>query len=110
MKGMEEYGSIAIISPYVPRGFVYALTDEGAYELDGPYIVDAEYDAKKFADYNLVHDFIGYKIMNPKRFGEKLTITASPSGTEFTDLTQVYDKLKPPKDLVIKDDVTGNSP
>lgn len=102
MRGMEKYGSVAIISPYVPKGFVYALTNEGSYELDGPYIVDAEYDAKKFADYNIVHDFIGYKVMNPKRFGEKLKITASPSGTEITTNKQVYDKLKPPTDIVIK--------
>ncbi len=102
MRGLEEYGGIAIISPYTPQGFVYALTNEGAYELDGPYIVDAEYDAKKFADYNIVHDFIGFKIMNPKRFGEKLKITASPSGTEITTNKQVYDKLKPPKDIVVK--------
>jgi hypothetical protein len=102
MRGMEKYGSIAIVSPYVPAGYVYALTSEGAYELDGPYIVDSEYDAKKFADYNIVHDFIGYKIHNPKRFGEKLQITSSPSGTEITTNKQVYDKLKPPADLVVK--------
>ena len=99
---MEKYGSVAIIRPYVPQGFVYSLTNEGAYELDGPYIVDSEYDAKKFADYNIVHDFIGYKIMNPDRFGEKLKITATPGGTEITTNKQVYDKLKPPTDIVDK--------
>ncbi len=102
MRGLEKYGCIAIISPYVPQGFIYALTDEGSYELDGPYIVDAEYDAKKFADYNIVHDFIGYKVMNPKRFGEKLKITTTPPGTEITTNKQVYDLLKPPKDIVVK--------
>jgi len=102
LKGLEKYGSVAIISPYVPRQFVYALTNEGAYELDGPYVVDSEYDAKKFADYNIVHDFIGYTILNPKRYGEKLQITTTPSGTEITTNKQVYDKLKPPTDIVIK--------
>jgi hypothetical protein len=102
MRGLEKYGCIAIISPYVPQGYVYALTSEGAYELDGPYIVDSEYDAKKFADYNIVHDFIGYKIHNPKRFGEKLKITTSPPGTEITTNLQVYNKLAPPSDIVIK--------
>jgi len=102
MRGLEKYGCIAIISPYVPQGFVYALTNEGAYELDGPYIVDSEYDAKKFADYNIVHDFIGYKIHNPKRFGEKLKITDAPSGTEITTNKQIYDRLAPPVDLVVK--------
>ena len=103
-KGMEEYGGIALISPYVPRKTVYALTDEGAFELDGPYIVDSEYDAKKFADYNIIHDFIGYKIMNPKRFGEKLLIAGSGAEAEITTNKQIYDKLKPPKDLVEKND------
>jgi len=102
MRGLEKYGSIAIISPYVPQGYVYALTSEGAYELDGPYIVDSEYDAKKFADYNIVHDFIGYHIHNPKRFGEKLQIGTSPVGTEITTNKQIYDLTKPPADLVVK--------
>lgn len=105
MRGMEQWGCIAIISPYMPKGFVYALTTEGAYELDGPYIVDSEYDAKKFADYNIVHDFIGFVIANPKRFGEKLQITASPTGTEITTITQIVDFLRPPVDLVVKNDV-----
>jgi hypothetical protein len=102
MRGLEQYNAVAIISPYVPQGFVYSLTDEGAYELDGPYVVDAEYDAKKFADYNIVHDFIGYAIMHPERFGEKLKITASPSGTEITTDLQVYNLLKPPTGIVVK--------
>lgn len=109
MRGLTEYNAIAIISPYVPRGFVYGLTNEGAYELDGPYIVDAEYDAKKFADYNIVHDFIGYTIMHPERFGEKLQITASPPGTEITTFEQVADRLKPPTGVVEKNP-TANSP
>ena len=102
MRGLEKYGCVAIISPYVPSGYVYALTNEGAYELDGPYVVDSEYDAKKFADYNIVHDFIGYDIHNPKRFGEKLKITDSPSGTEITTNAQIRKLLDPPKDLVVK--------
>ena len=102
MRGLEKYGCIAIISPYVPRKFVYGLTNEGAYELDGPYVVDSEYDAKKFADYNVIHDFIGYKIMNPKRFGEKMEIAGGTPGTEITTNKQVYDLLKPPTDLVEK--------
>lgn len=102
MKGMENYGSVAIISPYVPRGYVYALCSEGAYELDGPKITDAEYDAKKFADYNVFHDFIGYKIMHPARFGEKLKIGESPSGTEITTNEQIFNALKAPSDVVVQ--------
>lgn len=102
--GLEKYGAIAIVSPYVPRTFVYAVANEGAYELDGPYIVDSEYDSKKFADYNVVHDFIGYKIINPKRFGEKLSFPQAgvAAGIEITTNKQIYTELAPPADLVIK--------
>ena len=102
MRGLEKYGVIAIISPYVPRGFVYSLTNEGAYELDGPYIVDSEYDAKKFADYNIIHDFIGYLIMNPARFGEKLILAGVTPGTEITTNEQIEILLEPPANLVQK--------
>jgi len=102
--GLEKYNAVAIVSPYVPRSFVYALANEGAFELDGPKIVDSEYDAKKFADYNIVHDFVGYKIMNPKRFGEKLSVPLSgvTPGTEITTNKQIYKLLAPPSDLVVK--------
>ena len=108
MRGMEQYGITAIISPYVPRGYVYSLANEGAYELDGPYIVDTEYDAKKFADYNIIHDFIGYVIMNPTRYGEKLTITGVTLGTEITTNEQIEKLLEPPVGVVQKNS-TANS-
>lgn len=100
--GLEKYGAVAIISPYVPRGFVYSVAQEGAYELDGPKIVDSEYDAKKFADYNIVHDFVGYKIVNPVRFGEKLSLAGVTPGTEITTNKQIYALLAPPANLVVK--------
>ena len=102
--GLEKYNAVAIVSPYVPRSFVYALANEGAFELDGPKIVDSEYDAKKFADYNIVHDFVGYKIMNPLRFGEKLSVPLSgvTPGTEITTNKQIYKLLAPPSNLVVK--------
>ena len=100
--GLEKYGAVAIISPYVPNGFVYSVAQEGAYELDGPKIVDSEYDAKKFADYNIVHDFVGYKIVNPVRFGEKLSLAGITPGTEITTDHQIYNLLAPPSGLVSK--------
>ena len=96
--GLEEQGCMAIVSPWVPRGYVYALCDEGAYELDGPKIVDSEYDARKFADYTPTRDFIGYMISNPSRFGEKLSLTLAgiTKGTEITTDTQIENLLKRP--------------
>ena len=65
-------------------------------------IKDQEYDAKKFADYNIVHDFVGYKVVNPVRFGEKLTLTGVTPGTEITTNKQIYALLAPPANLVVK--------
>ena len=96
--GLTAQGVTAILSPWVPRTNVYCLTDEGAYELDGPKIVDSEYDAKKFADYTPMHDFIKYLIVNPARFGEKISfpISGVTSGTEITTDTQIETLLTPP--------------
>ncbi len=96
--GLEEYGIMAILSPWVPRLTLYALSDEGAYELDGPKIVDSDYDVKKFADYTPMRDFVGYIISNPKRFGEKISfpISGVTSGTEITKDSQIEDLLKAP--------------
>ena len=96
--GLEEYGINAIISPWVPRTFVYGLVGEGAYELDGPKIVDTEYDAKKFADYTPMRDFIGYKIVNPARFAMKfkMPISGQTNTTEITTDAQIQTLLKAP--------------
>jgi|SRR5579872_183856 len=98
--GLEKYGGVAIISPYAPQGTVYAVANEGAYELDGPYIVDQEYDAKKFADYSIVHDFIGYKVMHPERFGDKFTLANQATTPEITTNEQIFNLLAPPSDVV----------
>ena len=102
--GLGQYGVTAIISPWVPRSVVYGLTDEGAYELDGPKIVDSDYDSKKFADYTPMRDFVGYIISNPPRFGEKINfpIAGVTSGTEITTHRQIETLLEAPD--VVKND------
>ena len=97
--GLQAHGITAYISPWVPRTMVYALADEGAYEIDGPKVVDSEYDARKFADYMPIRDFIGYKLVNPARFTAKLTLTLAgvSAGTEITTDKQIETLLKPVK-------------
>lgn len=97
-EGLGAYGITAITSPWVPRGTMYCLTDEGAYELDGPKIVDSDYDSKKFADYTPMRDFVGYIISNPARFGEKISfpLVNVNSGTEITTDAQIQRLLRAP--------------
>ena len=86
--GLENYGVTALISPWMPRYRAYALSGEAAYELNGPKIVDSEYDAKKFADYTPIRDFVGYLIANPARFCEKLQI-GSTAPTAYNSSTNM---------------------
>ena len=97
-EGLTNFGITAITSPWVPRSNVYCLTNEGAYELDGPKVVDSDYDAKKFADYTPMRDFVGYIISNPPRFGEKIDfpLAGVTSGTEITTDAQIARLLEPP--------------
>lgn len=91
--GLESQGVTAYISPWVARNIMFGLTEEGHYELDGPKVVDSEYDAKKFADYTPMRDFVGYLHVNPDRFGvrfamptsEFLATTTGDVGTITTD-------------------------
>ena len=104
--GLEAQGVTAIISPWVPRNMVYFLTNEGAYELDGPKVVDAEYDARKFADYFPVRDFVGYLIVHPERFAAKaeLNIEDLSTGTEITTDAQIQKMVELPENPVKKSD------
>lgn len=98
--GLEEFGTVAILSPWVPRQFGYLIADEGAYELDGPKVVDAEYDAKKFADYFPIRDFVGYHLTHSKRFYAKFkwNIQGVADGIEITTDKAIEDLVKPPEE------------
>ncbi len=103
--GLEKWGTMAILSPWVPRRRAYFLTDEGAYELDGPKVVDSEYDARKFADYFPVRDFVGYLLVHPERFAGKVDInTGAALGDEITTDAKIEELVRLPDDAVVKND------
>ena len=93
---------------------MYALADEGAYELDGPKVVDAEYDARKFADYFPIRDFIGYHLIHTSkgRFGCKLELNQQgvTTGDEITSDSKIEELLKPPEEGEDRGYVVAKSP
>ena len=97
--GLERYGTVSITSPWVPRNRAYFVGTEGAYELDGPKVVDAEYDSRKFADYYPIRDFVGYHLAHPQRFVSKveLNIEGVTTGAEITTDKQIETMLAPPE-------------
>lgn len=105
--GLGNQGIMAHVSPWCPRRNIYFLADEGAYEINGPKVVDTEYDARRFADYTPIRDFVGFLISHPARFAEKRTLTlggmpAIGMGTEIKTDSQIEELLKPP--AVMKND------
>ena len=104
--GLERWGVTAIISPWVPRNRAYFVAGEGAYELDGPKVVDSDFDALRFADYFPVRDFVGYKLVHPERFTGKavLNIENVTTADEITTDRQIQDMVKLPEDTVAKSD------
>ena len=97
--GLAEQGIMAHISPWVPRGNVYFLADEGNYEINGPKVVDSEYDARKFADYTPIRDFVGYQISNPGRFSTRAAFDGIDGVTtkdQITTYDAIEELLKPP--------------
>ena len=104
--GLETWGTTAILTPWAPRNRAYFVGDQGAYELDGPKVVDSEYDAEKFADYFPVRDFVGYLLVNPKRFTTKATLNIEglTTGPEITTNDQIQRLVELPDDLVDKND------
>ena len=104
--GLEKWGTNAILSPWVPRNRAYFITDEGAYELDGPKVVDSEFDVRKFADYFPVRDFVGYLLVHPGRFTAKavLNIEDVTTGDEITTHSQIQKLVELPENAVVKND------
>jgi hypothetical protein len=96
--GLEQFGARAFLSPWCPDEFIYALGDEGCYELEGPKVVDEEYSMEKFARQHAVRDFVGYLLVNPSRFCAKYKVTADglSTGTEITTHQQIATLLKAP--------------
>ena len=58
---------------------MYAMGAEGSYRIDGPKSMDSDYDMRKFANFHIARDFIGYLLVNEERFCEKMRIDGNIS-------------------------------
>jgi len=62
----------AVISPFVPRGYVYAVDKNQVFKGEGPVVMEQERDAQIYSDRAYLHDFVQFLIPNRKRFGLKI--------------------------------------
>lgn len=95
-------GVRSIVSPMVPRGFVYGVDRSAIFKAEGPKATEMERDGSIYSDVGYFHDFVQFKIPNPKRFGLKITIDGVTPGTEVTTLAAAR-KLTTPKVTLAKD-------
>ena len=70
-------GLQAYLDPWTPLGYMYAMGAEGSYRIDGPKSMDSDYDMRKFANFHIARDFVGYLLVNEERFCEKMRISGT---------------------------------
>jgi len=92
-------GVRSIVSPMVPRGFVYAVDRSASFRAEGPKATEMERDGSVYSDVGYFHDFVQFKIANPARFTAKITIDGVTPGTEITTLAQARKLTKAPVTL-----------
>lgn len=92
-------GVRSIVSPMVPRGFVYGVDRSAVFKAEGPKATEMERDGSVYSDVGYFHDFIQFKIANPARFTAKITIDGVTPGTEVDTLAKARKLTKAPVTL-----------
>ena len=108
--GLAGTGIKAYVSWWCPEGIAYGLSSRGFYEFDGPMNVDSSYDQRRHADFLSIRDYVGYFVINPHRYCEKVAIPISGVNTvaaggsaggvdELTSFAEVEQMLSQPENL-----------
>jgi hypothetical protein len=92
-------GVVSVVSPMMPRGFVYGVDQSFALKGEGPFVTEMDRDEGLYSDVGYMHDFVQFLIPNPNRAGIKLTIDGVTAGTEITSLEEANALLTPKADL-----------
>ncbi len=90
------------LSPFCPRGRLYFFNKKYAFIGEGPQVTETWPEPGKNADAGAWRDYIDVTIFNTKRAGFKMALAGTTPGDEITTLTQARDLVKPPTDLLAK--------
>lgn len=82
----------AYLDPWCPMGYLYCMGAEGSYRIDGPKSMDSDYDMRKYANFHIARDFIGYLLVNEERFCKKLRIEGTKA--DLTAATLAYPRVE----------------
>lgn len=90
-----------VISPFVPLNELYFFNSRYVFTGEGPMVTETWAKPEANSDAGAYRDYVDIRIFNPKRAGFKGKIDGS-SPTEITTLREARDLIKPPTDLLEK--------
>ena len=90
------------ISPFMQEDRFYFFNARYAFTGEGPQVTESWAKPEKNSDAGAWRDYNDIVIFNPERAGLKVTIDGSTPDAEITTIEQARDLIKPPADVLEK--------
>jgi hypothetical protein len=90
------------VSPFCPQNVAYFFTSRYVFTGEGPMVTESWAKPEANSDSGAYRDYVDVRIFNTKRAGFKGTILGATPEAEITTLTEARDLIKPPADLLEK--------
>ena len=90
------------VSPFCPQNVAYFFTSRYVFTGEGPMVTESWAKPEANSDAGAYRDYVDVRIFNSKRAGFKGTILGATPESEITTLTEARDLIKPPADLLEK--------
>lgn len=90
------------ISPFCPRNRAYFFNSRFVFTGEGPMVTESWAKPEANSDAGAYRDYVDVRIFNAKRAGFKAVILGGTPGTEITTLREARDLIKPPVDILEK--------
>jgi len=90
------------ISPFVPQNRAYFFNSRFVFTGEGPMVTETWAKPEANSDAGAYRDYVDVRIFNSKRAGFKAVILGTSPESEITTLAEARDLIKPPVDLLEK--------
>jgi hypothetical protein len=90
------------ISPFCPQNRAYFFNSRYVFTGEGPMVTETWAKPEANSDAGAYRDYVDVRIFNAKRAGFKAVILGTAAEAEITTLTEARDLIKPPTDLLEK--------
>ena len=90
------------VSPFCPQNRAYFFSSRYVFTGEGPMVTESWAKPEANSDAGAYRDYVDVRIFNAKRAGFKAVILGATPESEITTLTEARDLIKPPLDLLEK--------